>query len=62
MTEATLTPPEIQLRTMLALEQIAEQARKIASPTQEEIQASLQQRIDTAVFLDAQRPESQPPH
>lgn len=57
-----LTKGEIDLRTMLALEQIAEQARKIASPTQDEIQENLQQRIDTAVFLDAQRPESQPPH
>lgn len=49
-------------RMTIALEQIAEQTRKIASPTPEEIQESLQQRIDTAVFLDAQRPDSQPPH
>ncbi len=49
-------------RMTVALEQIAEQTRKIASPTPQEIQESLQQRIDTAVFLDAQRPESQPPH
>lgn len=49
-------------RMTIALEQIAEQTRKIASPTPEEIQASLQQRIDTAVFLDAQHPEGQPPH
>jgi hypothetical protein len=56
------TQLQILTRGVIALEQIAEQTRKIASPTQEEIQASLQQRLDTAIFLDAQRPESQPPH
>lgn len=57
-----LSELELLTRGVIALEQIAEQTRKIASPTAEEIQETLQQRIDTAVFLDAQRPESQPPH
>lgn len=51
---------ELEDRKVIALEIIAEQLRKMASPTTDEIRTSLQQRIETAVFLDAKRPETTP--
>jgi len=51
---------ELETRKVAAMEIIAQQLRKLASPTPDEIRQTLQQRIDTAVFLDAKRPESTP--
>jgi hypothetical protein len=51
---------ELECRKVNALEAIALHLRKLASPTSDEIRETLQQRIETAVFLDAKRSETTP--
>lgn len=51
---------ELMHRAVVALESIAENARMIANPTDEELRDRIQRSMSTAVFLDAERSEGEP--
>lgn len=51
---------EMMIRAVTALELIADSARKMADPTDDELRDRLERSMNMAVFLDTSRGEGEP--